>query len=544
MGYEMSKPHLRAELEADLKAICDGGKTKDDVLSIQICKYREVFVEAVRQANKIDSALAEYFGDAQAYQAPEINGSSIPVCRCQKCGSDMVVKSKKDGRSFFLSCTGFPECRNTVWFPDGVIGAEVSNTVCNSCKPEPVHWINFKFRPGTVPPGIPLEHEGCVGGCDENLLNALNIQPLTRRGGDTTIRGAFSAQPDDSGYSSGLSTQGRSIASQGRTFTLPPQLSNARSSGMVRQTTSQSGFPSNSFPSSNINDRSKKSGSKTKSSARLPLAAIPDNNAVVCACGNNAAHRTVFKEGPNQGRKFYACARLNGQQCDFFMWDDSDHADNSTVASQQTSRQFSTPENSRNSGRQSQSFSSATPGDVVCKCQIPAVKLTVQKDGVNKGRQFFTCSKQRNSQCGFFQWADEASLPANSSFAQSGHSSGFNSAISLNLTSEEPGAVQCKCGIAASQRTVQKDGPNKGRKFYTCSKPREDQCGFFEWMDQTEASAASAGFGQQNSFHRQGGGERPLPRKNPGTRKPRKCGLCGQEGHTRKTCPRKNAANF
>ena len=33
------------------------------------------------------------------------------------------------------------------------------------------------------------------------------------------------------------------------------------------------------------------------------------------------------------------------------------------------------------------------------------------------------------------------------------------------------------------RRTVQKEGPNKGRQFYTCSKPREDQCGFFEWAD-------------------------------------------------------------
>ena len=31
MGYEMSKPHLRAKLEDDLKAICEGTKTKEEV---------------------------------------------------------------------------------------------------------------------------------------------------------------------------------------------------------------------------------------------------------------------------------------------------------------------------------------------------------------------------------------------------------------------------------------------------------------------------------------------------------------------------------
>ena len=33
--------------------------------------------------------------------------------------------------------------------------------------------------------------------------------------------------------------------------------------------------------------------------------------------------------------------------------------------------------------------------------------LTVNKEGTNKGRQFFGCSKPRDQGCGFFQWADQ-----------------------------------------------------------------------------------------------------------------------------------------
>ena len=33
------------------------------VLRDQVQKYKQVFIEAVRQANKIDSALSVYFGD-------------------------------------------------------------------------------------------------------------------------------------------------------------------------------------------------------------------------------------------------------------------------------------------------------------------------------------------------------------------------------------------------------------------------------------------------------------------------------------------------
>ena len=34
------------------------------------------------------------------------------------------------------------------------------------------------------------------------------------------------------------------------------------------------------------------------------------------------------------------------------------------------------------------------------------------------------------------------------------------------------------------RRTVQKEGPNKGRTFYCCGAPRDQQCGFFQWTDE------------------------------------------------------------
>ena len=52
MGYEMSKPDLRAELEADLKLICEGKKDKSVVLRQQVQKYKQVFIEAVAKAKK------------------------------------------------------------------------------------------------------------------------------------------------------------------------------------------------------------------------------------------------------------------------------------------------------------------------------------------------------------------------------------------------------------------------------------------------------------------------------------------------------------
>lgn len=32
---------------------------------------------------------------------------------------------------------------------------------------------------------------------------------------------------------------------------------------------------------------------------------------------------------------------------------------------------------------------------------------------------------------------------------------------------------------------MQKDNPNKGRRFYTCPKPQHECCNFFKWADDT-----------------------------------------------------------
>lgn len=52
MGYEMSKPNLRAELEADLKLVSEGRKDKRSVLQHYIQKYKSIFVASARKAKK------------------------------------------------------------------------------------------------------------------------------------------------------------------------------------------------------------------------------------------------------------------------------------------------------------------------------------------------------------------------------------------------------------------------------------------------------------------------------------------------------------
>ena len=145
-----------------------------------------------------------------------------------------------------------------------------------------------------------------------------------------------------------------------------------------------------------------------------------DENAPQCRCEKTATKFTVTKDGPNNGRKFFSCSK-----CDFFQWEDEDEIVN---------------ENTPN-----------------CGCQIPAQELTVKKDGPNKGRQFFSCKTRT---CDFFQWGDEEP--------------------EIKPVPKE-GAPQCRCNIPATEFTVKKDGPNKGRPFFSCS---ERKCDFFQWGDE------------------------------------------------------------
>ena len=45
---------------------------------------------------------------------------------------------------------------------------------------------------------------------------------------------------------------------------------------------------------------------------------------------------------------------------------------------------------------------------------------------------------------------------------------------------------QCYHGVQCSTRKVKKEGANYGRLFYTCSKGKDDSCGYFEWRDKKE----------------------------------------------------------
>ncbi|XP_069123502.1 DNA topoisomerase 3-alpha-like [Argopecten irradians] len=484
MGYEMSKPNLRAELEADLTRICEGTKDKNVVLEEQKQKYKQVFIEACRQALKIDEALSKYLGEAQpmpAEHALETLATS-PIKKCPNCGQDMVLKTKKDGKSFFISCMGYPDCRNAIWLPDFVQNATAADSSCQTCAG--VRLIKFKFKRGSVPPMMPTEYCGCIGGCDEMLAETLNLH---RNMGSSQRPASLSNQTNlsDSGIGSTYNSQ-----ASDRTNTRPTQStqsnnrttqSNNRSSSSRQNTTTNSNNTNRNLHTNNNTGYGVQGGN-----SRVPLVSVSpfnrntpgpaaggggDGNAIVCSCGEDALLLTVRKEGPNTGRQFYKCG---SSKCNFFLWADE------------------SPNNDEGAGGGGWGGGGGGGGG---------------DDSRGGGYNSYNRNTNTSGRGNF----------------QSGTSGG---------------GEECNCGNQAKKLTVQKEGPNKGRQFFSCNKPRGEGCNFFQWADEAGNNENTGGGGMWN----QGGDNKKRGGSNtggPAAKKARKCGLCGEEGHTRKTCPHK-----
>ncbi|KAL0269615.1 UNVERIFIED_CONTAM: hypothetical protein PYX00_007289 [Menopon gallinae] len=281
MGFEMSKPHLRAELEQDLNRICEGVKQGDEVLATQLRKYKEVFQSAQTQVNKLNAAIQKYLNvqPQEGVQMEAMLSQIEKVKKCSKCGADIILRKKKTGEGKYLTCGGFPQCKEGMFFPGFVQDVEVTSDVCPKCQPN-TYLLKFKFEKGSC--YLPSNYVGCIGGCDPCLNTVLNPNNSNR------LRDSRPLQNIDTNNTNRLQTHQNS--SRLDTFSI---------------ITNDSGY------SSNISNNS---------------------DCVNCNCGRPAARLTVKKQGPNCGREFYACgSEWNSNRCDFFTWVDGTRTQSGTV---------------------------------------------------------------------------------------------------------------------------------------------------------------------------------------------------------------------
>lgn len=170
----------------------------------------------------------------------------------------------------------------------------------------------------------------------------------------------------------------------------------------------------------------------------------------------------------------YAAARPRstvGTTAAFHSQETAGRSDNTSNGRQQTSQ----PPSSRSSSpmqAQVRPHRDASMTAEVPRCEhhaLPCLEREVTRDGPNTGRTFYICPLPQSEQCNFFAWACASSASGIPAVHCPSH--------------DEP----------CAERTVKKDGPNKGRQFYTCRRSQTDSCGFFKWKDESsEALNASA----------------------------------------------------
>lgn len=256
---------------------------------------------------------------------------------------------------------------------NGLPGISREAEAGHHCAPHLVSsWLTrlkLKFKRGSLPPTMPLEFVGCIGGCDETLKEIFSLR--------------FSQAPPRASQPSG-----HLQASQ----------------ALNRMDSSQ-----HSLSQPLVNKHT--GPSKAVAQTLLPPTAAGESNSVTCNCGQEAVLLTVRKQGPNQGRHFYKCS---GGNCSFFLWADGSHPTGGGPPTSAPRPPGNSVGCTSGLGSHMDGFGSLggdSDGGTSCLCGQPAVTRTVQKDGPNKGRQFHTCAKPREQQCGFFQWVDENVAP-------------------------------------------------------------------------------------------------------------------------------------
>jgi DNA topoisomerase-3 len=97
MGYQLNKPDLRREVEAECNLVAAGQKTKDQIVVPILAKMRAIFERAVNEAHKLDEAVARHFSrlgsSNEATQVVQANFST-----CGACGNAMSLKQERQNR--------------------------------------------------------------------------------------------------------------------------------------------------------------------------------------------------------------------------------------------------------------------------------------------------------------------------------------------------------------------------------------------------------------------------------------------------------------
>ncbi|OMJ28353.1 DNA topoisomerase 3-alpha [Smittium culicis] len=508
LDLSLSKPYLRREMETLLKKICDGEANKEQVVSHCIQLYKQVYLQTVRQQKKICSAVEKYFGITSSEPSPDINsfddyattGDNIDYVpdssdtnlvtsnasdsvdnllgKCDLCKIGIIHLIMHDNNSYYLQCSNFlptGKCKFNVLVNNRsrtIISANASISECENCINKK-RKINFVFSPGSVPPVIPLNYQGCLFGCNEMLNEILNVSISS-----------FANAPTKTPV-------------QNQTSSVSKDLFGVTNISTNVNTTKTS--INSSYNTRNTINLTEGNSINSHASRKRPYGIVDS------PISEGSSH----SNGLNSFGQNYSSAQPPFKSSSSY----------TSLSTFNNSTSYSAPSNNFGSRNNHSSFSGLESGNkgtnvygnsnplVKCDCGIECELKTVKKAGVNQGKQFYSCSKGQQSGCSFFEWykcnnafiSDLRENNANSENDATAKPKCFCNLVAVEHVVKEPSSNQSKLKNIKS-KSPKYDKYNVGRKFLGCPKSSKP-CVYRKWVSQdlqfsneiehTHASAAT-----------------------------------------------------
>ncbi|KAJ3370037.1 hypothetical protein HDU91_006698 [Kappamyces sp. JEL0680] len=407
MGYDqmsidisLSRPELRALMELNMKNICNGTMSKEQVIREVSEMYKETFRIAQQQAETLVGSCSKYFTSIQPQaQSRPVRDPGVFIRHCWSCRSAMHLRNiKPEDTRKVIGCSKWPGCKATKWIPDCVVSIQVLDQNCPHCTQGDdmvVKKVKIDFKRNSIPPHLDNPNTCCLW-CDTEVAEILfpnqkNPEPL---------QPAQALPLGPSQYH--ISTSIPALALP-QSLTVPPNqsrqnLAALETAGSTHHPTCRCNLPAATRTSKteqtmgrefyccpNPKDASCGFFQWTDEPEQKPARPSSGHrvSGTLCTCGIAAVVRTSRKES-SLNREFFVCSKMqqDATRCDYFAWADEPLA---------PSRSFTAPDPPSNRP--------------TCQCGLVATVGTVYKEGPNKGRKFLGCPKAGH-RCKFFAFLD------------------------------------------------------------------------------------------------------------------------------------------
>ncbi|KAH9166435.1 DNA topoisomerase, partial [Lactarius sanguifluus] len=368
IGFDrsLSKPQLRRETERNMIAVCQGTKSKNDMIVEAVEQYKDMFVRARANFAKVTSSVRRHIeGDGRPGGGGN-NGNGGPPPGGNN-GNGGPPQGRNNGNG------GPPHGRN-----NGNGGPPHGGNDGNSGPP-------------------PGRNDGVGKRGRDSTRNTRNAGAPKRSSTSTRSRRTAPtpvAGPDPDSDD----------ALWGAVPPLPVDLAPAPG-------------PNPSRPPSRPSSSSRAAPQTAPRSApdTGPSTSAPQIN---CFCGKPSVEFTVRKESANKGRQFRRCGQP--ENCDFFEWTDEAPRDAGMKPGGRPPNPPSIPAKRSRTDDAVRVFASIYEQFMYlfipllrqaprryCQCDLTAVLKIVKKEGPNQGRHYWSCPNSQAASCNFFEWEDD-----------------------------------------------------------------------------------------------------------------------------------------